>query len=215
MRIHLKWIFKVKLDEFGGVLKNKASLVAKGFHQEEGINFEESFAPVACIEVIRIFVANAAHNNITVYQMDVKTSILNNVICEEVYVSQSEGFVDPDHPNHVYRLKKALYGLNRLHALDADHVGCEDTRRSTSGSAQFLGDRLHSRSKHIDVRYHIIKEQVENVVVELYFVRTEYQLANIFTKALARERFEFLLTKLGMKSMSPETLRRLAEEDEK
>ncbi|GKC40925.1 hypothetical protein Tco_1053309 [Tanacetum coccineum] len=72
----------------------------------------------------------------------------------------------------------------------------------------------HSRSKHIDVRYHFIKEQVENGVVELYFVRTEYQLAHIFTKALAREIFEFLINRLGMKSMSPETLKSLAEEDE-
>ncbi|GJX90472.1 hypothetical protein Tco_0343798 [Tanacetum coccineum] len=160
---------------------------------------------------------------------------------------------------------------------DADHAGCQDTRRSTSGSAQFLGDKLvswsskkqkstaissteaeyialsgccsqilwmrsqltdygfkfnkiplycdnksaialccnnvqHSRAKHIDIRYHFIKEQVENGIVELYFVRTEYQLADIFTKPLPRERFNFLIDKLGMKSMSPETLKRLAEE---
>ncbi|GJS59584.1 hypothetical protein Tco_0654368 [Tanacetum coccineum] len=135
---------------------------------------------------------------------------------------------------------------------DADHAGCQDTRQSTSGSAQFLGDKLvswlsnksqltdyglkfnkislycdnksaislccnnvqHSRSKHIDVRYHFIKEQVENGVVELYFVRTEYQLADIFTKALPRERFNFLVKKLGMKSMSPETLKSLTEEED-
>ncbi|GJS52917.1 hypothetical protein Tco_0626279 [Tanacetum coccineum] len=130
---------------------------------------------------------------------------------------------------------------------DADHAGCQDTRRSTSGSAQFLGDKLmrskltdyglkfnniplycdnksaialfftnvqHSRSKHIDVRYHFIKEQVENGVVELYFVITEYQLADIFTKALPRERFNFLIEKLGMKSMSRETLKILAKEEE-
>ncbi|GJR96233.1 retrovirus-related pol polyprotein from transposon TNT 1-94 [Tanacetum coccineum] len=163
---------------------------------------------------------------------------------------------------------------------DADHAGCQDSRRSTSGSAQFLGDRLvswsskkqrstaistteaeyiamsgccaqilwmrsqlkdygfdfnkiplycdnksaialccnnvqHSRSKHIDIRHHFIREQVENRVVELYFVETNYQLANILTKALPRERFEFLLLRLGMKSLTPETLRRLQEgEDE-
>ncbi|GJT48760.1 hypothetical protein Tco_0974917 [Tanacetum coccineum] len=72
----------------------------------------------------------------------------------------------------------------------------------------------HSRSKHIDVRYHFIKEQVENRVVELYFIRTEYQLADIFTKALPRERFNFLINKLGMKSMSPETLKSLADKEE-
>ncbi|GJT08541.1 retrovirus-related pol polyprotein from transposon TNT 1-94 [Tanacetum coccineum] len=118
--------------------------------------------------------------------------------------------------------------------VDADHAGCQDTRRSTSGSTQFLGDKLVSWSskkqrstaissteakyialsgaKHIDIRYHFIKKQVENGIVELYFVRTEYQLADIFTKPLPRERFNFLIDKLGMKSMSQETLRCLTEE---
>ncbi|GKD10425.1 hypothetical protein Tco_1190110 [Tanacetum coccineum] len=117
---------------------------------------------------------------------------------------------------------------------EADHAGCHDTRRSTSGSAQFLGDKLVSSSskkqkssaisstkaeyialsgaKHIDTRYHFIKDQVENGIVKLYFVWTEYQLADIFTKSLPRERFNFLIDKLSMKSMSPETLKRLAEE---
>ncbi|GJY50224.1 retrovirus-related pol polyprotein from transposon TNT 1-94 [Tanacetum coccineum] len=401
--------------------------------QEEGIDFEESFAPVARIEAIRIFVAYAAHKNMIIYQMDVKTAFLNGELKEEVYVSQPEGFVDQDNPSHVYKLKKALYGLKQaprawydmlssflisqqfskgavdptlftrhagndillvqiyvddiifastntamcdefanqmtnkfkmsmmgqmsfflglqisqsprgifinqskyaseivkkygLHSTDsvdtpmienkkldedlqgkpvdatlyrgmigslmyltssrpdlnyvvclcaryqakptekhlqavkrifrylngtinmglwyskdtdmsltayadADHAGCQDTRRSTSGSAQFLGDKLvswsskkqkstaissteaeyialsgaialccnnvqHSRAKHIDIRYHFIKEQVENGIVELYFVRTEYQLADIFTKPLPRERFNFLIDKLG------------------
>ncbi|GJU46350.1 retrovirus-related pol polyprotein from transposon TNT 1-94 [Tanacetum coccineum] len=84
----------VKIDEFGEVLKNKARLVAQGLRQEEGIDFEESFAPVAKIEAIRIFVANAAHKNMTIYQMDVKTAFLNGELKEEVYVSQLEGFVD-------------------------------------------------------------------------------------------------------------------------
>ncbi|GJV00519.1 hypothetical protein Tco_1329789 [Tanacetum coccineum] len=135
---------------------------------------------------------------------------------------------------------------------DADYAGCHDTRRSTSGSAQFLGHRLdamlkssgcalnfetmdlrsnkilmycdnqsaialccnsvqHSRSKHIDIRHHFIKEQVERKVVELYFVETKYQLADIFTKALPRERFATLLPLLGVKQMSPETLKELQE----
>ncbi|GJY68638.1 retrovirus-related pol polyprotein from transposon TNT 1-94 [Tanacetum coccineum] len=374
----------VKTDESGGVLKNKARLVAQGFRQEEGIDFKESFAPVDRIEAIRIFVANAAHKNMTIYQMDVKTAFLNGELKEEVYISQPEGFVDQDNPSHVYKLKKALYGLKQAprewydmlssffisqqfskgvvdptlftwHAgndillvqiyvddiifastnttmytpmienknldedlqgkqvdatlyrgmigslmyliasrpdlnyvvclcaryqakptkkhlqavkqnfrylngtinmgpwyskdtnmsltayADADHAGCQDTRRSTLGSAQFLGDKLvswsskkqkitaissteanvialcynnvqHSRAKHIDVRYHFIKEQVENGIVELYFVRTEYQLAEIFTKPLPKEIFNFLIEKLGMRSMSPETLKSLAEE---
>ncbi|GJZ54786.1 retrovirus-related pol polyprotein from transposon TNT 1-94 [Tanacetum coccineum] len=357
--IKLKWIYKVKTDEFGGVLKNKARLVAQRFRQEEGIDFEESFTPVARIEAIRIFIANAAHKNMMIYQMDIKMAFLNGELKEEVHVSQPEGFVDQDNPSHVYKLKKAMYGLKQAprawydmmssflisqhfskgtvdptlftwHAgndlllvqtyvddiifastntamynefsnqillmcsvsgkayrkaltsayADADHAGCQDTGRSTSGSAQFLVDKLvswsskkqkctdisstkaeyislsgwcaqilwmcsqltdygfqfnkiplycdnksvialccnnvqHSRAKHIDVRYHFIKEQVENGIVELYFIRTKYQLADILTKPLPRERFNFLIKKLGMRSMSPETLERLAEETDK
>ncbi|GJR63381.1 retrovirus-related pol polyprotein from transposon TNT 1-94 [Tanacetum coccineum] len=113
MVIGLKWIYKVKLDEYGDVLKNKARLVAKGYRQEEGIDFEESFAPVARIESIRIFNANAATKNMIIYQMDVKTAFLNGDLQEEVFVSQPEGFEDPDNPTHIYRLKKALYGLKQ------------------------------------------------------------------------------------------------------
>ncbi|GJR06080.1 retrovirus-related pol polyprotein from transposon TNT 1-94 [Tanacetum coccineum] len=449
--ITLKWIYK-----------RRESISARGYRQEEGIDFEESFAPVARLEAIRIFLAFAAFMNMVVYQMDVKTAFLNGDLREEVYVSQPDGFVDPDKPNYVYKLKKALYGLKQaprawydmlssflisqdfskgsvdptlfirregkelllvqiyvddiifaastpelcdlfakimcskfkmsmmgkisfflglqisqsprgifinqskyaleslkkygfescdpvdtpmvekskldedkegkavdpshyrgmigtllyltasrpdlqfaicmcaryqarptekhLNAVkrifrylkgtvhrglwypkdssialtafaDADHAGCQDTRRSTSGSIQLLGDRLvswsskrqksaaissteaeyialsgccaqvlwmrsqltdygfgfnkipmycdnksaialccnnvqHSRSKHIDIRFHFIKEHVENGVIELYFVNTEYQLADIFTKALGRERIEFLINKL-------------------
>nr|GEZ55036.1 retrovirus-related Pol polyprotein from transposon TNT 1-94 [Tanacetum cinerariifolium] len=239
MVITLKWIYKVKLDELGGILKKKARLVAQGYRQEEGIDFEESFAP-----------------------MDVKTAFLNGNLREEVYVSQPDGFVDPDNPNHVYKLKKALYGLKHASRAwrngndllldssvaltafaDANHAGCQDTRPKAeyialSGCcAQILwmrsqlsdyglgfnkipmyGDNKsaialccnnvqHSRSKHIDIRYHFIKEQVENGVIELYFVNTEYQLADLFTKALGRERIEFIINKLGMRSFTPEMLK--------
>ncbi|GJS81675.1 retrovirus-related pol polyprotein from transposon TNT 1-94 [Tanacetum coccineum] len=78
--IYLKWIYKVKLDELGGILKNKARLVARGYRQEEGIDFEESFAPVARLEAIRIFLLFAAHKNMVVYQMDVKTTFLNDIV---------------------------------------------------------------------------------------------------------------------------------------
>ncbi|GJY42250.1 retrovirus-related pol polyprotein from transposon TNT 1-94 [Tanacetum coccineum] len=84
-----------------------------GFGQEEGIDFEESFAPVARIEAIRIFVANVAHKNMMIYQIDVKTAFLNGELKEEVYISQPEGFVDQDNPSHVYKLKKGLYGLKQ------------------------------------------------------------------------------------------------------
>ncbi|GJZ77822.1 retrovirus-related pol polyprotein from transposon TNT 1-94 [Tanacetum coccineum] len=346
------------LDELGGILKNKARLVACGYRQEEGIDFKESFAPVTRLEAIRIFLAFAAHMNMVVYQMDVKIAFLNGNLREEVYVSQPDGFVDKDSPNYVYKLKKALYRLKQaprawydmlssflisqdfskgsvdptlfIHRdgkelllisqsprgilinqskyaleslkkygfdscdpvdtpmvdssidltafVDADHAGCpNNTRRSTSGSMQLLGDRLvswsskrqksaaissteaeyialsdccaqilwmrsqltdygfgfnkipmycdnksaialccnnvqHSRSKHIDIRFHFIKEHVENGVIELYFVNTEYQLADIFTKALGQKRIEFLINKLGMRSFTPETLKQLADE---
>nr|GEU74427.1 retrovirus-related Pol polyprotein from transposon TNT 1-94 [Tanacetum cinerariifolium] len=113
MIIALKWIYKVKLDEYGDVLKNKARLVAKGYRQDKGIDFEESFALVIRIEATRIFIANATNKNMIIYQMDVKISFLNGELKEEVYVSQPKGFVNPDHPTHVYRLKKALYGLKQ------------------------------------------------------------------------------------------------------
>ncbi|GJY58720.1 putative reverse transcriptase domain-containing protein [Tanacetum coccineum] len=111
MIITLKWIFKVKLDEQVGALKNKARLVERGYRQEEAINFEESCAPVARLEAIRIFIAYAAHMNMIIYQLDVKTAFLNNILREEVYVSQPDGFVDQDNPNHVYKFKKDLYRL--------------------------------------------------------------------------------------------------------
>ncbi|GJT78013.1 integrase, catalytic region, zinc finger, CCHC-type containing protein [Tanacetum coccineum] len=203
-----------------------------------------------------------------IYQMDVKTAFLNDVLREEVYVSQPEGLVDQDHQNYMYRLKKALYGLKQApHAcepvdtpkvertkLDEDPQGTQGdpTRyRSMVGFLMYLTSSRtdlvsdvcicarhqakptekhltavkrimkdvktleeHSRSKHIDIRYHFIKEYLENGVVELYFVNMEYQLVDIFTKALGRERFEFLLNCLGMQSMTLETLKHLAESEE-
>ncbi|GKB10587.1 retrovirus-related pol polyprotein from transposon TNT 1-94, partial [Tanacetum coccineum] len=113
MIIKSKWIFKVKQDEFRGILKNKVRLIAKGYRQEEGIDFEESFTLVDRIKDICILIANAANKNMTIYEMDVKTAFLNGKLRKVVYVSQPEGFTDPDNPTHVYRLKKALYGLKQ------------------------------------------------------------------------------------------------------
>nr|GEZ84699.1 hypothetical protein [Tanacetum cinerariifolium] len=182
MVITLKWIYKVKLDELGGILKNKARLVARGYRQEK-YGFE-SYDPV-------------------------DTPMVEKSKLDE---DKERKAVDPSHyRGSAYR--KAL----TCEFADADHAGFQDTRRSTSGSLQFLGDRLISwsskrknsvaissteaeyiaLSKHIDIRYHFIKEHVENGVIELYFVNTEYQLADIFTKALGRERIEFLINKLG------------------
>nr|GEX72639.1 copia protein [Tanacetum cinerariifolium] len=298
--IALKWLWKNKCDAKNIMVRNKTRLVAKGYKQEEGIDFKESFAPVARLESVRMFIAYAAHKNITIFQMDVKMAFLNGPLKEEVYVSQPEGFIDLEFPNHVYRLKKALYGLKQApracqsqyaiellkkHGLDecvsmstpmaterldvdlqgtptdqttyrrmigglmyltasrpniayatfdsgfeliaysvADHAGCKDDYKSTSRGLQFLGGKLvswsskkqdctamstveakysaiaiscnpvqHSKTKHIDIWYHFIKEHVEKGIVELYFVGTEYQLADLFTKALPKERFEYLV----------------------
>nr|GEY11791.1 retrovirus-related Pol polyprotein from transposon TNT 1-94 [Tanacetum cinerariifolium] len=403
----LKWLFKNKHDEENTAIRNKTHLVVRGYRQEKGIDFEESFAPVARMEAIRIFLAYAAHKGFTVYQMDVKTAFLHGSLKEDVHVCQPEGFIDADYPSHVYKLKKALYGLkqapkawydelstfllqngfskgtidltlftrrfdddilvvqvyvddiifgstdpryatifsdlmkspfkmsmmgemafflglqvnqspsdkldldqigtsvdatkyhsmigalmyltssrpNIVHATcdsgfeltgfsDADYAGCKDTFKSTSGRAQFLGEKLvrwsskkqdctslstakseyvslsaccaqvlwmrthltdygyhfdkipiycdlksaiaiscnpvqHSRTKHIAVRYHFIKECVEKGTIELYFVKTDYQLADIFTKALPVDRFNYLVCRLGMRSLCLQELDRL------
>ncbi|GJW66203.1 retrovirus-related pol polyprotein from transposon TNT 1-94 [Tanacetum coccineum] len=406
--IALKWLWKNKCDAENIMVRNKSRLVAKGYKQEEGIDFEESFAPVARLEAVRMFIAFAAHMNITIFQMDVKTAFLNGPLKEEVYVSQPEGFIDSEFPNHVYRLKKALYGLKQAprawydklssfliehgfnkgiidptlftrrhggdillvqvyvddiifgstnpdfskrfanlmknnfemsmmgelkfflglqvhqsprgifisqsqyaiellkkHGLDecvsmstpmaterldadlqgtptdqttyrrmigglmyltasrpdiafatfvcaryqarptvkhlkevkrifrylrqsynmglwypkdsvfkliaysdADHAGCKDDCKkaeynrilmycdSKSSIASSCNPVQHSKTKHIDIRYHFIKEHVERGTVEIYFVGTEYQLADLFTKALPKERFEYLVHRI-------------------
>nr|GFA05981.1 hypothetical protein [Tanacetum cinerariifolium] len=111
--INLKWLWKNKRDEKNTIIRNKSRLVAKGYAQKEGVDFEESFAPVARSEAVRLFIAYAAHKSFTIYQMDVKTAFLYGPLKEEVYVNQPDGFVDPYHPDKVYRLKKALYGLKQ------------------------------------------------------------------------------------------------------
>ncbi|GKE89744.1 retrovirus-related pol polyprotein from transposon TNT 1-94, partial [Tanacetum coccineum] len=100
-------------DEDNTVIRNKSRLVVRGYRQEEGIDFEESFAPVARMEAIRIFLAYAAYKLFNVIQMDVKTAFLHGTLKEDVYMCQPEGFIDADHPSHVYKLKKALYGLKQ------------------------------------------------------------------------------------------------------
>ncbi|GKB93366.1 putative ribonuclease H-like domain-containing protein [Tanacetum coccineum] len=111
--IGTKWVYRNKKDERGVVVRNKARLVAQGHRQEEGIDYDEVFAPVARIEAIRLFLAFASFMGFIVYQMDVKSAFLYGTIDEEVYVSQPPGFVDPDHPTKVYKVVKALYGLHQ------------------------------------------------------------------------------------------------------
>nr|GEW33835.1 retrovirus-related Pol polyprotein from transposon TNT 1-94 [Tanacetum cinerariifolium] len=249
---------KNKHDEENTVIRNKTRLVVKGYHQEEGIDFKESFTSIAKMEAIRIFLAYVAHKSFTMFQMDVKTAFFHGTLKEVVYVYQPEGFIDADNPSHVYKLKKALYGLKQapkawhfdddilvdfgfevIGFSDADYAGCKDTFKSTSSGAQFLGEKLlidygfhfnkipiycdsksaiaisynlvqHSRTKHIVVCYHFIKEHVEKGTIELYFVKTDYQLADLFTKALPVDRFNYLVRRLGMRSLSPTELEHLA-----
>ncbi|GJS42972.1 putative ribonuclease H-like domain-containing protein [Tanacetum coccineum] len=111
--IGTKWVYRNKKDEQGIVIRNKARLVAQGHTQEEGIDYDEVFAPVARIEAIRIFLAYASYMGFMVYQMDVKSAFLYGQIEEEVYVCQPPGFEDHDHPNKVYKVVKALYGLHQ------------------------------------------------------------------------------------------------------
>nr|GEX17718.1 retrovirus-related Pol polyprotein from transposon TNT 1-94 [Tanacetum cinerariifolium] len=111
--IKLKWLWKDKQDEDQTVIRNKARLVAKGYAQQEGIDFEESFALVARLEAVQIFVAYVVHKSFPIYQMDVKMAFLNGPLKEKVYVAQPDGFVDLDHSEKGYRLRKALYRLKQ------------------------------------------------------------------------------------------------------
>nr|GEW27040.1 putative reverse transcriptase domain-containing protein [Tanacetum cinerariifolium] len=220
----------------------QARLVAKGYAQEEDIDFEESFAPVARLEAVRIFIAYAAHKSFLIYQMDVKTTFLNGPLKEEVYVTQPDGFVDPDHP------EKAKYALEILHkhgmdkgqsigtpmatkakldadlsgntvdqtdyrskirslmyltssrpdivqALsDADHAGCINTRKSTSRGIQFLGDKLVSwMSKKQDCTT-MSSAEAEYMA---FVLKTKYQLADMLTKALPKDRFKYLIRRIA------------------
>nr|GEX56768.1 hypothetical protein [Tanacetum cinerariifolium] len=380
--INMKWLWKNKRDEENTVIRNKSRLVAKGYAQKEGIDFEESFAPVARLEAVRLFIVYAAHKSFTIYQMDVKTAFLYGRLKEEVgdillvqiyvddvifgstnpklskqfeklmhskfemsvmgelkfllgiqihqsprgiFIKQakyaqeilkkhgmtscdsvgtlmatkhldanlSETPVDPtkyrsmvgalmyltaSRPDimhatcycaryqakstkkHLTVVKRIFWYLkDTIHMglwypkdtgfkltafLDSDHAGCLDSRKSTSGGIQFLVlwmrtqltdygfhfDKIpmycdskaaiaiscnpvqHSRTKHIDVRYHFIKKKVEKGIVELFFVGTEYQLADMFTKALPEERFKYLIKRLGMRCLTPEELEVLANE---
>ncbi|KAK1620384.1 hypothetical protein QYE76_025901, partial [Lolium multiflorum] len=120
--IGTKWIFKNKQDESGTVIRNKARLVAQGYSQVEGVDFGETFAPVARLESIRILLAFASHHGFKLQQMDVKSAFLNGPLHEEVYVKQPPGFEDPHFPDHVFKLKKALYGLKQAPRAWYEHL---------------------------------------------------------------------------------------------
>nr|GEU34507.1 retrovirus-related Pol polyprotein from transposon TNT 1-94 [Tanacetum cinerariifolium] len=149
---------------------------SQGYRQEEGIDFEKSFAPVARTEAIRIFITNAASKNMTIYQMDVKTAFLNGELKEEVYVSQPEGFVDPDHPTHVYRLKKALYGLKQAPRAWYDTL------------SQFLLDNKFSKGP-VDPTLFTRKTGKHILLVQIYvgdiiFASTDPKACDIFSNEM-------------------------------
>ncbi|KAK4857146.1 hypothetical protein QYF36_025054 [Acer negundo] len=111
--IGTKWIYRNKSNEDGNIVRNKARLVAQGYSQIEGINFEETFAPVARLKSIRLLLSISCVHKFKLHQMDVKSAFLNGFLQQEMFVEQPKGFVDAHHPNHVYHLKKALYGLKQ------------------------------------------------------------------------------------------------------
>jgi len=175
--IGTKWIFKNKKDEDGVVVRNKARLVAKGYRQQEGMDYNETFAPVARIEVIRMFLAYAAHKDFIIYQMDVKTAFLNGVLKEKVYVSQPEGFVDQDNPDHVYILDNALYGLKQAPRAWYDSL------------SQHLLDSGYFKGK-IDNTLFIKREGDHIMLVQIYvddiiFGSTDPNFCETFSKLMA------------------------------
>nr|GEV74924.1 hypothetical protein [Tanacetum cinerariifolium] len=253
MVITLKWIYKVKLDELGGILKNKVPLIARGYCQEEGIDFEDSFALVARLEAIRIFLVYATYKNMVVYQMDVKTVFLNGLVDPTLFIHRNGNdlllvqiYVDniifaASTPELVIFINQSKYALESLKkygfescdqmdtplvkkskldedkegkAVDPSHYRGSAYRKALTCGKKDLSiptwnyqsistsdvtlsrSMLRMGSKHIDIRCHFIKEHVENGVIELYFVNTEYQLADLFTKALGREKIEILINKL-------------------
>nr|GEZ19536.1 retrovirus-related Pol polyprotein from transposon TNT 1-94 [Tanacetum cinerariifolium] len=154
--------------------------------------FLNSIEPKNFKQAIRMFIANAAHKNMTIYQMDVKMDFLNGKLKEKVYISQSKGFVDKENLSHVYKLKKALYGLKQAPRAWYDML------------SSFLIPQQFSKGAVDPTLF------IQHAGSDLLL--TEYQLADIFTKPLPQERFNFLIDKLGMKSMGLDTLKRLAEE---
>lgn len=153
--IGTRWVFKNKLDENGIIVRNKARLVAQGYNKEEGIDFEETFAPVTRLEAIRLLLAYASSMNFQLFQMDVKSAFLDSYINEEVYVKQPLGFEDFKHPSHVYKLKKALYGLKQAPRAWYDRP------------SSFLCEKGFEKGK-VDKTLFIKKIKDNNLLVQVY-----------------------------------------------
>nr|GEZ56264.1 hypothetical protein [Tanacetum cinerariifolium] len=252
--INMKWLWKNKRDEENTVIRKKSRLVAKGYAQKEGVDFEESFAPVARLEVVRLFIA--VGTPMATKHLDANLS--GTLIDQTKYRSMVGAFMylTASRPDIMHATcycahyqakptKKHLIAVKRIFRYlkdtfhmglwypkdtgfeltafsDLDHAGCLDSRKSTSGGIQFLGgDKLVSWSSKkqdctsmssAEAEYHFIKEKVEKGIVELFFVETEYQLADLFTKALPEERFKYLVRRLGMRCLTIEELEALANE---
>nr|GEZ31073.1 ribonuclease H-like domain-containing protein [Tanacetum cinerariifolium] len=154
--INLKWLWKNKRDEENTVIRNKSRLVAKGYAQKEGVDFEESFAPLARLEAVRLFITYAAYKSFTVYQMDVKTAFLYGPLKEEVYVNQPNVFVDPYHPDKVYRLKKELYGLKQAPRAWYDELS------KFLLSKGFSKDKMVTMSNELDLLFSLMFDELLN-----------------------------------------------------
>ncbi|GJW84541.1 retrovirus-related pol polyprotein from transposon TNT 1-94 [Tanacetum coccineum] len=215
--IALKWSGYEQCDDENIVIRNKNRLVAKGYKQEEGIHFEESFSPVARLEVVRMFIAYAAHKNITIFQMDVKTALLNGPLKEEVYVSQPKGFIDPEFPDHVYRLKKALYGLKQAPRAWYDKLSSFLIEHGFTKGSEYVSlsscraQVIWMRTQLLDYGYKynripmycdsksaiaISCNPVQHSKTKHIDIRRQIQLADLFTKALPKEHFEYLVHRI-------------------
>ncbi|GJT32949.1 putative ribonuclease H-like domain-containing protein [Tanacetum coccineum] len=184
--IGTKWVFKNKKDERGIMIKNKARLVAQGYTQEEGIDYDEVFAPVARIEAIRLFLAYASFKDFVVYQMDVKSAFLYGKIEEEVYVYQPPGFEDPDFPDRVYKVEKALYGLHQA------------PRAWYETLSTYLLDNGFQRGK-IDKTLFIRRDKGDILLVQVYvddiiFGSTKKSLCTEFEKMMHKK---FQMSSMG------------------
>ncbi|GJR03156.1 putative reverse transcriptase, RNA-dependent DNA polymerase [Tanacetum coccineum] len=180
--IGTKWVYRNKKDERGIVVRNKARLVAQGYKQEEGIDYDEVFAPIARVEAIRLFLAFASFMNFPVYQMDVKSDFLYETIKEEVYVCQPPGFVDPDLPEKVYKVEKALYGLHQApRACSTPMETHKDLTKDEDGEdvdvhlyRSMIGSLMYLTSSRLDIMFSVCvcsKFQVQPKVSHLNAVK--------------------------------------------
>nr|GEZ66782.1 retrovirus-related Pol polyprotein from transposon TNT 1-94 [Tanacetum cinerariifolium] len=193
----------------------QARLVAKGYAQEEGIDYKESFAPVARLEAIWIFITYAAQKSFPIYQMDVKTTFLNGPLKEEVYVAQPDGFVDPDHPEKDSSFKVTAFS-------DVDLAGCIDSRKSTSGGIQILGDKLVSWMSKKQNCTPMSSAEAEYVALsascaQVMWMRTQLQdygfnYNKILLYSLPEDRFKYLVRRIGMRCLTLAELEVLAKE---